>query len=162
MYGCLGKKKKRKGFVCRAHGDENNNNIRGNTHEGKGGNWGERHDRKNKRRNWKQFCRHKREGFLSERREAVFFFWINAATHLLISCGNPWLSSNSRVSSLPLPLVLPVAVESCPQVRPIASCPSPSQRSSIGSRWHRDGQSILAEGRARPALLLLREKEKGN
>lgn len=53
MYGCLGerKRKKRKGFVCRAHGDENNNNnMRGNTHEGKGGNWGERHDRNNKRR----------------------------------------------------------------------------------------------------------------
>lgn len=69
----------------------------------------------------------------------------NAATHLWISCGNPWLSSRSRVSSLPLPLVLPVAVVSFPQGHPIASCPLPSQRSSIGWRWHRDERSILGE-----------------
>ena len=74
----------------------------------------------------------------------------NAATHLWISCGNPWQSSCSRVSSLPLPLVLQVAVVSFLQGRPIASCPLPSQRSSIGWRWHRDERSILGEVPVRP------------
>lgn len=112
-----------------------------------------------KRRNCIQcffWAPHKGRVFL-ERRERQF----NAATHLWISCGNPWPSSNNRVSSLPLPLVLPVlpavpaVVGSFPQARPIGSCLSPSQRSSIGLRWHRDGQSILGEGRVRQGFLLL-------
>lgn len=97
--------------------------------------------------------------------EDFFFFFgvgssFNAATHLWISCGNPWPSSNSLVSSLPLPLVLPVEVESFPQVRPIGSCPLPSQRSSICSRWHRDGRSILAEVRVQREWLLIEREEK--
>lgn len=135
------------------------------------GNWGEGR-KKREKKTWK------RKKYLSIRFLFLFFFFykmedffffegvgssFNAATHLWISCGNPWPSSNSLVSSLPLPLVLPVVVEWFPQVRPIGSCPLPSQRSSICSRWHRDGRSILAEVRVQREWLLIerRRKKKG-
>lgn len=59
---------------------------------------------------------------------------------------------------LPVVPVVPVAVGSFPRVLPIGSCLSPSQRSSIGLRWHRDEQSILGGGlvrRVRQGFLLL-------
>lgn len=55
---------------------------------------------------------------------------------------------------LPVVPVVPVAVGSFPRVLPIGSCLSPSQRSSIGLRWHRDEQSILGGGRVRQGFLL--------
>lgn len=148
-------------------------NNRGNSKEGKGSKGelrgGKEKKKKKKHERGKNISAYDFFFVFFTKWKTFFFFFegvgssFNAATHLWISCGNPWPSSNSLVSSLPLPLVLPVVVESFPQVRPIGSCPLPSQRSSICSRWHRDGRSILAEVRVQREWLLIerRKKKKG-